>query len=102
MAKNPYKEKYLMEIFPDNNNYIIRVLRCQILKEPDRHRETDILAKVKVNACPSGKVYQFIIELEEASCLTLITHRGDTAFNRPKSTLSVVRFFHHRSEEKIA
>ena len=91
-----------MEIFPVNDNYIIKVLRCQILKESDRQRETDFIAKVKVNACPSGKVYQIITELEEASCLTLSTHRGDATFNGPKSFLSGVRFCHHRSEEKIA
>ena len=91
-----------MEIFPDNDNYIIKVLRCQILKESDRQRETDFVAKVKVNACPSGKVYQIIIELEEASCLTLSKHRGDATFNGPKSFVSGVRFCHRRSEEKIA
>jgi hypothetical protein len=34
--------------------------------------------------------------------LTLSTHRGVTTFNRPKPTLSGVRFCHHRCEEKIA
>ena len=93
--------------WPPNGAHILqglinKVLSCQILKESDRHRETDVIAKVKINACPSGKVYQFITELEEASCLTLRSHRGDATFNGPKSTWSGVRFCHHRSEEKIA
>ena len=81
---------------------IFKVLRCQILKESAKHRETDFIAKVKVNACPSGKAYPFITELERASCLTLSTHRGDATFRGAKSTLSGVRFCHHRNEEKIA
>ena len=66
-----------MEIFPDNENYIIKVLSCQILKESDRHGETDLIAEVKVNACTPDKAYQFISEFEEASFTTLSTHRGD-------------------------
>ena len=64
--------------------------------------ETDLIAKVQVNTCISGKVYQFITELEEASCLTLSTDRGDATFNGPKSTLSGVRICHHKCQEKIA
>ena len=91
-----------MEIFLDNENYIIKVLSCQILKESDIHRETDLIAEVKVKTSTSDKVYQFITELEEASFLTPNTHRGDTTFNGPKPTLSGVRFCHHRCEENIA
>ena len=51
LAKIPDKRENVMEIFPDNENYIIKVLSCQILKESDRHSETDLIAKVKVNTC---------------------------------------------------
>ena len=64
LAKNQDKRKYLMEIFPDNENYIIKVLSCQILKESDRHGETDLIAEVKINACTPDQVYQFITEFE--------------------------------------
>ena len=66
LAKNPDKRKYLMEKknIPDNENYIIKVLSCQILKESDRHGETDLIAEVKINACTPDQVYQFITEFE--------------------------------------
>ena len=99
LAKTPEKRKYLMEIFPDNKNYIIKVLSCQILKEWDRHGETDLFAEVKVNACTPDKAYQFISEFEEASVTTLSTHRGDKTFNGPKASLSGVRFCHHNVKE---
>ena len=73
LAKNPNKEKYLMEIFPEQYNQSPQVSNIERV----RHRETDSIAKVKVNAFPSVKVYQFITELEESSSLTLSTHRGD-------------------------
>ena len=48
-----------MEIVPDNKNYISKVLSCQILKRSDRHRETDLIAEVKVNTQHAQRGHKF-------------------------------------------
>ena len=81
LPKTPEKRKYLIQIFPDNENFVFQVLSCQILKESDRHGETDLIAEVKVNACTPDQVYEFIDNFEESSFTTLNINRGDKTIN---------------------
>ena len=99
-VNNPEKRKYLTHIFPDNENYLFQVLSCQILKESDRHGETDLIAEVKVNACTPDQVYEFIDNFEESSFTTLNINRGDKTINGPKTAMHAERVCQHNVKEK--
>ena len=66
---------------------MFQVVSCQILKESDRHGETDLIAEVKVNACTPDKVYELIDNFEESSFTTLNKTRGDRTINGPKTAM---------------
>ena len=73
LSKNPEKRKYLLEILPIEK-YNIKVLSCMILKESQRHGETDLLAEVQIDACSPVGVENFISSLKrKASPLSIKT-----------------------------
>ena len=84
LAKNPYKEKKCMAIFLWQWQLCNQIPHVSNIERVRQTQETYLIVKVKVNTCMSGKVYQFIKELQEASCLTLSTHRGEATFNGQK------------------
>ena len=79
---------------------MFQVLSCQILKESDRHGETDLIAEVKVNACTPDKVYELIDNFEESSFTTLNKTRGDRTINGPKTAMNGERVCQHNVQEK--
>ena len=99
-SKNPEKRKYLLEILPIEN-YNIKVLSCMILKESQRHGETDLLAEVQIDACSPVGVENFISSFEEKSFTTLNKNLADRFFeNGKKIVLSGTRICHHHVQSK--
>ena len=85
-SKNPEKRKYLLEILPIEN-YNIKVLSCMILKESQRHGETDLLAEVQIDACSPDGVENFVSSFEEKSFTPLNKHKTDQFFENGKKNL---------------
>ena len=72
-----------------------------ILKESQRHGETDLLAEVQIDACSPVGVENFISSFEEKSFTTLNKNLADRFFeNGKKIVLSGTRICHHHVQSK--